>query len=129
MIEDFDPNASSRGLGDTIAKFTKATGIAKAVEVVTEALGIEDCGCGARHEWANEFMPYNVEPNSPKIYNPNDQPPAETGIYEVVHQIHATKKGEEINLFPGDKILMTEENLLYSDWPYYILIGAVKKTI
>jgi hypothetical protein len=129
MIEDFDPNASSRGLGDTIAKFTKATGIAKAVEVVTEALGIEDCGCGARHEWANEFMPYNVESNSPKIYNPNDQPPAETGIYEVVHQIHATKKGEEINLFPGDKILMTEENLLYSDWPYYILIGAVKKTI
>jgi hypothetical protein len=129
MIEDFDPNVPSRGLGDTIAKFTKATGIAKAVEVVTEALGIEDCGCGARQEWANEFMPYNVEPNSPKIYNPNDQPPAETGIYEVVHQIHATKKGEEINLFPGDKILMTEENLLYSDWPYYILIGAVKKTI
>lgn len=129
MIEEFDPNLPSKGLGDTIAKFTHATGIAKAVEVVTEALGIEDCGCGARQEWLNEVRPYNVESNSPKIYNPNNQPPAETGVYEVIHQIHATKGGETIDLSPGDKILMTEGNLLYSDWPYYILIGAVKKTI
>lgn len=129
MIEDFDPKAPSRGLGDTIAKFTHATGIAKAVEVVTEALGIEDCGCGARQEWANDFMPYNVESNSPKIYNPNDQPPAEIGVYDVLHQIHANKGGEPIDFFPGDKIWMTEEHLLYSDWPYYIIIGAVKKTI
>jgi hypothetical protein len=128
MIEDFDPNAPSRGLGDTIAKFTHATGIAKAVEVVTEALGIEDCGCGGRQEWANNLVPYDVESNSPPIYNPNNQPPAETGVYDVLHQIHVIKKGEQINFFPGDKILMTEEHLLYSDWPYYILIGAVKKT-
>lgn len=126
-MENFDPTQPSRGLGDTIAKFTHATGIAKAVEVVTEALGIEDCGCGGRQEWANEFMPY--ESNSPKVYNPNDQPPAETGVYEVLHQIHATKKGEEINFFPSDRVLMTEDHLLYSDWPYYIIIGAVKKTI
>jgi len=128
-MENFDPNAPSKGLGDTIAKFTHATGIAKAVEVVTEALGIEDCGCGARQEWINNAVPYNVESNSPKIYNPNDQPPAKTGIYEVIHQIHATKGGEIIDLSPGDKIWMTEEHLLYSDWPYYIIIGAVKKTI
>lgn len=128
-MENFDPNAPSRGLGDTIAKFTHATGIAKAVEVVTEALGIEDCGCGARQEWLNEVRPYNVEANSPKIYNPDDQPPAETGVYEILHQIHANKNGQQIDLFPGDKVWMTEENLLYSDWPYYILIGAVKKTI
>ena len=126
-MENFDPTQPSRGLGDTIAKFTHATGIAKAVEVVTEALGIEDCGCGGRQEWANEFMPY--ESNSPKVYNPIDQPPAETGVYEVLHQIHATKKGEEINFFPSDRVLMTEDHLLYSDWPYYIIIGAVKKTI
>lgn len=128
-MEDFDPNAPSRGLGDTIAKFTHATGIAKAVEVVTEALGIEDCGCNGRQELANTFFPYTIQPNSPKTYNPNDHPVAETGVYEVLHQIHTTKGGELFELFPGDKILMTEGNLLYSDWPYYILIGAVKKTI
>ena len=127
MIEDFDPNTPSRGLGDTIAKFTHATGIAKVVEVVTEALGIEDCGCGARQEWANGFMPY--ESTSPPIFNPNDQPKAELGVYEVLHQINATKGGQEFQFVPGDKIWMTEEHLLYSDWPYYIIIGAVKKTI
>lgn len=127
MIENFDPNAPSRGLGDTIAKFTHVTGIAKAVEVVTEALGVEDCGCKDRHEWANNFLPYNVEVNSPKIYNPNDQPPAETGVYEVLHKIHASKAGQKINYKIGEKVLLTSENLLYSDWPYYLLIGAVKK--
>lgn len=128
MIENFDPNAPSRGLGDTIAKITHATGIAKAVEVVTEALGIEDCGCGDRHQWANEFMPYNVEPNSPPVYNRSTATPAEEGIYEVLHEIHATKAGQKINYSIGDKVLLTQDNLLYLDWPYYILIGAVKKT-
>lgn len=126
-MENFDPNAPSKGLGDTIAKFTHATGIAKVVEVVTEALGIEDCGCGARQEWANGFIPY--EANSPPIYNSSDYPAAELGVYEVIHQINATKGGQEFKFTSGDKIWMTEEHLLYSDWPYYILIGAVKKTI
>ena len=128
-MENFDPTQPSKGLGDTIAKITHYTGISKAVEVVTEALGIEDCGCGGRQEWLNEVRPYNIEPNSPPVYNPNDHPVAETGVYEVLHQIHVTKKGEEINFFPSDRVLMTEDHLLYSDWPYYIIIGAVKKTI
>jgi hypothetical protein len=127
MITKFDPTQPSRGLGDTIAKITHYTGIAKAVEVVTEALGIEDCGCGARQEWANNFKPY--ESNSPPIYNPSDYSAAELGVYEVMHQINATKGGQEFEFVPGDRIWMTEEHLLYSDWPYYILIGAVKKTI
>ncbi len=129
MIEEFDPNLPSKGLGDTIAKFTQATGIAKAVEVVTEALGIEDCGCGRRQEWANKFLPYNVESNSPKIYNPDDYPLVETGIYEILNQIHVTKEGQTLGFLPGDRVLITEDHLLYSDWPYYIVIGAVKKTI
>jgi hypothetical protein len=126
-MENFDPTQPSRGLGDTIAKFTHATGIAKAVEVITEALGIEDCGCGDRQEWVNGVMPY--ESNSPPLYNPSDYPAAELGVYEVIHQINATKQRTSFSFIPGDKILMTEEHLLYSDWPYYILIGAVKKTI
>lgn len=50
----------SKGFGDTIAKFTELTGIAKAVEVVTNALGIEDCGCSKRQELLNELIPYSV---------------------------------------------------------------------
>jgi len=127
MIEDFDPNAPSRGLGDTIAKITHATGIAKAVEVVTGALGIEDCGCSGRQEWLNGVAPYDVEPNSPPVYNRSTATPAEDGIYEVLHEIHASKAGQKINYYIGEKVLMNEDHLLYSDWPYYLIIGAVKK--
>jgi hypothetical protein len=128
-MKDFDLNAPSRGLGDTIAKFTHATGIAKAVEAVTEALGIEDCGCGARQEWVNGVVPYRLETNSPPVFDPDTQPKPEEGIYEIFHQIHATKSGQTFEFTPGDRVLITEDHLLYSDWSYYILIGAVKKTI
>lgn len=43
----------SKGLGDTIEKFTTKTGIKKAVKVITEAVGIEDCGCDGRKEKLN----------------------------------------------------------------------------
>jgi hypothetical protein len=43
----------SKGLGDTIEKFTTATGIKKAVKVISEAVGIEDCGCNGRKEKLN----------------------------------------------------------------------------
>ena len=119
MIENFDPNAPSRGLGDTIAKITHATGITKAVEVVTEALGIEDCGCNGRHEWLNGVAPYNVESNSPPVFNRSTATPAEEGIYEVLHEIHASKAGQKLDYKIGEKILI--------NWPYYLIIGAVKK--
>lgn len=45
----------SKGLGDTIAKITKATGIDKAVKF----LAGEDCGCEERKEKLNELFPYN----------------------------------------------------------------------
>ena len=43
----------SRGLGDTIDKFTTKTGIKKAVKAISEAVGIEDCGCSGRKENLN----------------------------------------------------------------------------
>ena len=45
--------AKSRGLGDTVEKVTKATGIKKAVEKV-----FPDCGCQKRKEWLNKTFPY-----------------------------------------------------------------------
>jgi hypothetical protein len=48
----------SKGLGDTIAKITKATGIDKVAKFV---LG-EDCGCDERKEKLNKIFPY-AKPN------------------------------------------------------------------
>ena len=126
-MENFDPKEPSKGLGDTIAKITHYTGIAKVVEVVTEALGIEDCGCARRRENLNYDHPYNIETQSPPTYDPNNFPPAEIGVYEILKQINASKGGVQYAFLPHDKILITEEHPLYSDWPYYILIDAVKK--
>ena len=47
----------SRGLGDSIEKFTKATGIKKAVLAVSKATG-NDCGCGKRQDTLNRVFPY-----------------------------------------------------------------------
>ena len=47
----------SRGLGDTVHKITKATGIKTMVERVSEGLNIP-CGCEARREALNRLVPY-----------------------------------------------------------------------
>jgi len=44
----------SKGLGDTIAKITKATGIDK----VAKFIAGEDCGCDKRKEKLNKLFPY-----------------------------------------------------------------------
>ena len=48
----------SRGLGDSIHKFTKATGIKKMVDVVSEGLNIP-CGCEGRSKAMNMMFPYS----------------------------------------------------------------------
>ncbi len=55
-----EPPKGSRGLGDTIAKFTHATGIAQAVEAVSQIVGVP-CGCNERQQWLNEVVPYRQE--------------------------------------------------------------------
>lgn len=50
--------SASEGVGDTIEKITKATGIKKAVEFVAG----EDCGCDKRKDKLNYLFPYN-KPN------------------------------------------------------------------
>jgi hypothetical protein len=51
----------SRGLGDTIAKITHATGLDKVAEKIAEVVGAEDCGCGKRQETLNEMFPYKKD--------------------------------------------------------------------
>mgnify|MGYP003132842932 FL=1 len=48
----------SKGLGDTIEKITKATGIKKVVETISKTAG-KDCGCKKRKDNLNRLFPYN----------------------------------------------------------------------
>ena len=48
----------SKGLGDTIQKITKATGINKVVNKISEVTK-KDCGCNKRKQNLNERFPYN----------------------------------------------------------------------
>ena len=48
----------SKGLGDSIEKLTKATGVKSVVEKVAKATG-KDCGCGKRRDTLNRMFPYN----------------------------------------------------------------------
>ena len=52
------PNQKSKGLGDTIEKITKATGIKKVVDKVSKVTG-KDCGCNKRKDFLNNFFTYN----------------------------------------------------------------------
>ena len=45
----------SKGLGDTIEKFTKATGIKRVADLIPGG-----CGCDKRKEWFNRNFPYNM---------------------------------------------------------------------
>ena len=47
----------SRGLGDSIAKFTEKTGIKNVVDKMSDGLNIP-CGCKNRQEWFNEKFTY-----------------------------------------------------------------------
>ena len=48
----------SKGLGDSIEKITRATGIKSIVDAVNKARGIKDCGCNKRKDVLNKAFPY-----------------------------------------------------------------------
>jgi hypothetical protein len=45
--------SKDKGLGDTVARFTRSTGIQKLVKAMNS-----DCGCEARQEKLNKMVPY-----------------------------------------------------------------------
>jgi|TARA_R100000935_G_scaffold23665_1_gene43068 hypothetical protein len=47
----------SKGLGDTIEKITKATGIKAVVETISTITNVP-CGCSKRREALNKAVPY-----------------------------------------------------------------------
>ena len=48
----------SKGLGDTIAKFTKLTKLDILAEKIARLFGYEDCGCTRRKDKLNKIVPY-----------------------------------------------------------------------
>tara|TARA_R110002167_G_scaffold133229_1_gene318244 strand:- start:388 stop:552 length:165 start_codon:yes stop_codon:yes gene_type:complete len=48
----------SKGLGDTIQKITKATGVKKVVDKISKITN-KDCGCEQRKDTLNRLFPYN----------------------------------------------------------------------
>jgi len=48
----------SKGLGDSIEKITKATGIKSLTEIGFKYMGKKDCGCNKRKEALNKAFPY-----------------------------------------------------------------------
>jgi hypothetical protein len=50
--------SKSKGLGDSIEKFTTKTGIKKATNYIFDKLGM-DCGCEKRKERLNKLFPYS----------------------------------------------------------------------
>ncbi len=53
-------DGQSRGLGDTVAKITKATGLDQLSKLYTEITGLP-CGCSQRQEALNKLFPYNIK--------------------------------------------------------------------
>ena len=49
------------GLGDSIEKLTKTTGLKTLMDIATNAVGIKDCGCDKRKAWLNKQFPYKYK--------------------------------------------------------------------
>ena len=47
-----------KGLGDSIEKIAKVTGIKSIVDQVNKLRGVKDCGCGKRKDQLNKKFPY-----------------------------------------------------------------------
>lgn len=119
--------AKSRGLGDDLKKVFDVTGITKVVEVVTDVLGIEDCGCSRRQEWANNAVPYdNIQIPQPPLVEQNIDDFCE-GIYIINNNLVFSQNGETYNYVIGQKIYI-ESNLPYFDnFKQYYKLGIISK--
>ena len=51
-------NKKSKGLGDSIEKITRATGIHDLVKMGINVTGKKDCGCKKRKDALNKIFPY-----------------------------------------------------------------------
>ena len=79
----------SKGLGDTIEKVAKATGIDKIVEAVAG----DDCGCQGRKDKLNKIFPYY------RTFNAEDLKMYEDKIMPIESEIGGTEQRLAIDLY------------------------------
>ena len=122
-MNDFNPKEKSKGFGDTIAKFTHATGLDKAADAIARAMGKDDCGCNKRRKTLNEILPYkdNSVTNTEELKTID-------GNYEVLQEIHCTlpEIGKTV-LNKGTILTVSKNHPLYNDIPFYYKIKSIKK--
>lgn len=127
-MSEFDPKQESKGLGDTIAKFTHATGIDKAVETVVKMAGKEDCGCNKRRKTLNELFPYTTTSTITGSVIPPAPLDETEGRYLVLQEIHTTLPNIGAFTFnKGTELLVDKNHPLYKDIPYYYEKNIIKK--
>lgn len=85
---------SSKGLGDTIAKVTEATGIDKVVKAVAG----DDCGCKERQAALNKLFPYAQPMNeeSKKTWETVLAPAWKHGRLRKPEQIHLVNVYQQV---------------------------------
>ena len=128
-MKEFNPKEKSKGLGDTIAKFTNATGIDKLAETLASVAGKEDCGCNKRRKTLNELFPY-TKPTLPKeSLHINTKPLNKTiGNYLVLQEINCTLPDiGSTTLNKGMVLVINKEHPLYNDIPYYYKNNIITK--
>ena len=129
-MNDFNSKEKSKGLGDTIAKITHATGLDKVADAVAKAAGAEDCGCNKRRKTLNEIFPYTKENKSKETPYINSVPLDEIlGNYELIQEITATIPEMGTTTFTKGTVLTihSKEHPLYNDIPHYYKNNIVKK--
>lgn len=64
MEQEIKQNQPDQGLGDTVARFTRATRLDKLAQKIAQAVGAKDCGCTQRKQLLNEMFPYKNQTNN-----------------------------------------------------------------
>lgn len=119
MTNDFNPDAPSQGLGDTIAKITHATGLDKVADTVAKALGQEDCGCNKRREALNKLVPYAAIPESDFQFS-GDR------TYEILINLTVNRDGVSTRYRIGDRAVVNRDAPLYPYLRTLLTEGKIK---
>ena len=86
--------SASSGLGDTVDKITKVTGVKKAVNMVFDAMG-KDCGCEKRKEKLNEVFRYT----KPECFTKNEFMLIKEAVDTKKNTFNATEQEEFKNIY------------------------------
>ena len=113
--------SKSKGFGDDVEKFTKATGIKKLVELVKGG----DCSpCQRRKEKLNKIFPYQNQ--TPPLIPSKDK--LQSGKYIFMKNSNININGKNIPYPIGTKILVDENDKNLKIWENLYKIGVIKKT-